>query len=654
MRGTGAAAYVKLIQDLYQLAEIPSIEEDHTPSKFFESDTMRKLIYGYLCRWRRNMSYCCPVCPQVWNSQFSMWVNGCKGYIIDAKVLRIDLNEDIEAAHSYKKDDTEVKRTQYLVRNQITFLPGDELNESRYLIRSMCGSITKQGYTNMLKLTGNDLRLDALKVPECYHHHVVVILEAFKLLDLNNDNESQLFINGETEVNRTLVFYLAVVFYNICHDSCVATQYVCEAECRVLQQLLDKTSFNGDYIQHLRKTLRNNLFDLVSKCSIATKDGFELHPLVSSLFNGFVDAVVYYRKKALMCEKRSLIAPENQTSPDASTGVWTSFSSKNVKIAKWPYWDKRKSQRVIKNLLKKIGYEQCEKPSWQKKKLHGKSEGLFTFMCPFSGVVIASTFLSDHEGRDTALAALYCYHPSPKVIEFIISDTACMHAVFTAIRTGEFSHIRWVLDRFHAGGHNCKGIYSTSNYKEFENLNDSIIEQYHASIDCLEQSFFNTKLASACMILQHFNYDLMLEMMKKKNIPQENINWRDDTPSESQVPEATTLAEVPTTSSNSNLTAEVPTTYSASNVIAEVAASLDPLSFVLLSNRNRVPSTNSVPLNPNIHIPSTSSSGSSTSSISSSDIRITDLLSLPNQLGVASSLNAVFQVLRSIKVTYMM
>jgi hypothetical protein len=140
-----------------------------------------------------------------------------------------------------------------------------------------------------------------------------------------------------------------------------------------------------------------------------------------------------------MYEKRSIIAPEHRTIPDASTGVWTTFSSKNVKIADWPYWDKRITKRAMKNFLKQIGQEQCNKPSWQKKKIKGKSEGLFTIMCPLSGVVIATTLLSDREGRDTALALIYCYNPSPELIEFIISDTACMHAVFTAIRTGEFA-----------------------------------------------------------------------------------------------------------------------------------------------------------------------------------------------------------------------
>jgi hypothetical protein len=218
-------------------------------------------------------------------------------------------------------------------------------------------------------------------------------------------------------------------------------------------QVIEAQQFNEAQIMHWQKVLRIDLIDLIRNGSDNVGNGVkQLHYLTASLFNIFLDTVTFYRKKASMSFLRNFIPHDQRTLPDATCGFWSNFTSSGQKLANWPYWDKREAKTEIRNLLQKLGYEECSKPDWLKKKHPTLSEGVLTIMCVKSGVVCSSTFLCDHEGRKDCLAALWCYHPSPELIDFIISDTACMHAIFTAIRTGDFSHIRWILDKFHAEG----------------------------------------------------------------------------------------------------------------------------------------------------------------------------------------------------------
>mmetsp|Transcript_28822 Transcript_28822/g.37222 ORF Transcript_28822/g.37222 Transcript_28822/m.37222 type:complete len:763 (+) Transcript_28822:1968-4256(+) len=531
MNGPGAAAYVELSKILFGVAELPGLSPDESPSKFFGVDTMRKLNFGYLARQRVDMRRRCPKCEPIWNEEHKVYVNGCDTISVDVKRLRSKIHEADTPEKLNENSDCE--RTLYLTRNELNFFPGNELTQSRHVLRSICGTLINKKYTGMLKLEVGDQRISSLLVPNWYVAHARILIDAYNL-KLRGDDDSPLFIVHETElipleVNQTVVYHLASVFYWILHDSCVATQYVTQKGARVMNEVLQRSSFDKDDIR-LWKTnneLRLDLVEVIEKCcvpSTLSQSAFELHPLVRSLFDGFLKTVTILRVKADANTRRNFIPEHDRVSPDASTGVWTNFTSSSTKFANWVHWDKRKTKRPL-DMHKMFGYEECQKPDWTKDKHPTQSEGVLTIMCLKSRHVLATIFLTGHEGRKDCVATLWCYHPVLGKLEYVISDTACMHAIYVAIRTGDFSHIRWILDSFHALGHNCGPIYSPDGYDVFILINTSMIEQYHARLKCLETSFQGMKLNSAMMLLQHLQRDLSLEFLKEFQYPLSSTQW---------------------------------------------------------------------------------------------------------------------------------
>jgi hypothetical protein len=156
MRGPGAAAFVDMAQTLNDMAEDPSPTPDEKTSKFFSADTMRKVLLGYLARQQRDMRLPCPSCPQVWNEAEQVWVVGCKGYIVDAKRMGVRIFD--EDTPEKLNVNSKIVKTPYCHQNDLSFFPGDELNDSRMLLRSVCGQITKKHYTNMIELATDDER----------------------------------------------------------------------------------------------------------------------------------------------------------------------------------------------------------------------------------------------------------------------------------------------------------------------------------------------------------------------------------------------------------------------------------------------------------------------------------------------------------------
>ena len=61
------------------------------------------------------------------------------------------------------------------------------------------------------------------------------------------------------------------------------------------------------------------------------------------------------------------------------------------------------------------------------------TEGVLTFMCLRSGVVLGTTFLTGAEGCKDAGSALYSYHPLVG-LKSVVCYTPFMHAIFMNTR----------------------------------------------------------------------------------------------------------------------------------------------------------------------------------------------------------------------------
>jgi hypothetical protein len=108
---------------------------------------------------------------------------------------------------------------------------------------------------------------------------------------------------------------------------------------------------------------------------------------------------------------------------DPSTGVAYHFTQSGRRLYHWPKF-KTKSERACS----------CRKPDWMRIAPKGLSEGVLTFMCLRSGVVLGNTFLTGAEGCKDAGSALYSFHPLRVgifALNSVICDTPCdIHFLF--------------------------------------------------------------------------------------------------------------------------------------------------------------------------------------------------------------------------------
>ena len=155
----------------------------------------------------------------------------------------------------------------------------------------------------------------------------------------------------------------------------------------------------------------------------------------------------------------------------------------------------------------------------------GMSEGVLTFMCLRSGVVIGNTFLTGAEGCKDAGSALYSYHPLTGLLS-VVCDTPCMHATYMNTRAGrDFDFIKWVGDRFHLPAHKCSAIYDPQEYAWYDHVNTSMIEQWHAIMQTLTRSVRGTSLPHAMLLLQTLQDDHYLYQCAKNKYPESAQVW---------------------------------------------------------------------------------------------------------------------------------
>ena len=148
-----------------------------------------------------------------------------------------------------------------------------------------------------------------------------------------------------------------------------------------------------------------------------------------------------------------------------------------------------------------------------------------TFLCLHSGVVIGNHMLTSHEGCKDAGAALYSFHPAIDQLESVICDTPCMHATYMNTRCGaDFGDLQWAGDRFHIKPHTCRAVYDPDEYALFDGINTSLVEQWHAVMDCLARTVKGSSLCNAMFLLQTLQDDHYLAMCAKKGVEPRNWN----------------------------------------------------------------------------------------------------------------------------------
>jgi len=109
------------------------------------------------------------------------------------------------------------------------------------------------------------------------------------------------------------------------------------------------------------------------------------------------------------------LAAESAAPYDPSTGVAYHFTASGRRLYRWPRHTNLSSASKCT----------CRKPDWMRIAPKGMTEGVLTFMCLRSGVVLGTTFLTGAEGCKDAGSALYSYHPLVGLKSVVAIHLAC-------------------------------------------------------------------------------------------------------------------------------------------------------------------------------------------------------------------------------------
>jgi len=313
---------------------------------------------------------------------------------------------------------------------------------------------------------------------------------------------------------------IALQLHGINQKQCEATQWLIASDRVFLRRFLDSYVASGGFTHR-------NLHDL--KISAARKSlarlidaarydgitgGLWMHPAAHSLLEAMVLRAEAVHAAAASRPGRGV--PEISRPPyNPASGQAYHFTQKGERLYRWPKWKNLKSEAK----------SSCRKPDWMRISPNGMSEGVLTFMCLRSGVVIGTTFLTGHEGCKDAGSALYSYHPLRK-LRSVVCDTPCMHATYMNTRCGrDFDGIKWTGDRFHIGAHKCFYTYDPSEYAWYNHLNTSMIEQWHATMRILAGSVRGSTLPRAMLLLQTLQDDHYMSRCSKMKYPEANWTW---------------------------------------------------------------------------------------------------------------------------------
>ena len=332
-------------------------------------------------------------------------------------------------------------------------------------------------------------------------------------------------------ISRGLMHEIAIQLRGIANRQCEATQWLTVPDRKLLRRFFHTHFTQGGFYRSEAATMVDGgLWRSISRAiEEGAYDGWNgvlwLHPVVYNLVLGMLERAEGVHNDAIQrgeCrpplpipespEKQQLL--EEKVRYDPSTGVAYNFTESGRRRHLWPSF-KVKSERACA----------CKKPDWLRSPRKSLSEGVLTFMCVRSGVVVGNTFLTGHEGQKDAGSALYCYHHLVS-LESVVCDTPCMHATYMNTRAGGiFGKVKMTGDRFHITPHTCADIYNPDEYATYDAVNSSMIEQWHAIVDPLTRTVKGSKLTHAMFLVQTLQDDHYLAICKRNHYPENAQRW---------------------------------------------------------------------------------------------------------------------------------
>lgn len=316
---------------------------------------------------------------------------------------------------------------------------------------------------------------------------------------------------------------IAKQIYAICNKQCEATQWVSLSDKDVLRHIKANEVISTDtFVQWSQSPkIRRSLINLITEAKEHQADRvtFTLKIEVRDMLLAMLETVDDLEQAVSNSYTRKIIPPENRKPYDPTSGTAYHFTQFGGQLYDWPHWT---------GVYQCKGSQACDcrKPDWATTTPKGMSEGVLTFMCLNSAVVIGTTFLTSHEGQKDAASALFAYHADLKDILSVVCDTPCMHATYLMTRAArDFIHLKLTADRFHGRGHTCYEIYNANEYPIYDHINTSLIEQYHAAMNCLETTLRGSTLAHAMLLLQTFHDDHYERRCRALHVPPERMKW---------------------------------------------------------------------------------------------------------------------------------
>jgi hypothetical protein len=591
MHGSGAEAYVKLVQALYSIAEhnedVAQAEVNHDCVQFLKGDTVRKAFYGYVARLRINFSHPCPsrMCPIV-------NVNGdlhsqCKNLIWDGKMMALTKANPVTP--EVPTDNSPQVTACFKTVAERLFIKGKMQKPLRMAIRQLSQHILEINQSTKTKdLSEEQYSLVSSLPPEYNGFSDVVKIMITKYDEISshrslygdgdNDNDDKddvkqqledderdiednvhsgpcgddvntLYPKGAPDVvdgaallrstltkrvkhNHRLrrnipgcdelTYEIANLMNEINRESTEATQWITRRELPHLKHILSLSYYNFYDLLKLQNIVRTSTLRLITKGGIDCKNNqSELRPAISSLLSSMILCVEGILQIGDNGPSRVIIPPEEREPNDPSKGYFINFTEKCQKIAELPTF------KNLNNAITETDGE-CNKPSWVHSGARG-SRGLFTVLCAECGDVKGFTIITTGEGCKHGFSVLSCYHPDPKSIDTLISDTACKHAAYFNTRLPrDFAGIKHTLDEFHSSPHVCGQCFHPEQYQTCDNKNTSFIEQYHARVDVLERMFYSSTIEHAMLILMLFNDDHYHNICDNLHLPMEHRSWPTD------------------------------------------------------------------------------------------------------------------------------
>ena len=360
----------------------------------------------------------------------------------------------------------------------------------------------------------------------------------FEAIDgrLNLQIQTDLSIVGFVPVNPpqpqdptpTFIRELAYQFHSFNNKQCESTQWLTSGDRRLLAVFLRDYETNGGFFRSCFGTLagslmRRSLARLIDTgCYRGWNVFFWLHPAVMALLKAMLQRAEAVNSEGARAPERKPI-PEaerdmNQNKYDPSTGVAYHFTENGRRLHYWP-----------KFLCKAQSGCTCRKLDWMRVGRKCRSEGVLTFLCLRSGVILGNTMLTGHEGCKDAGSALYSYHPmrvGDLRLESVVLDTPCMHAAYMNTRAPrDFYELKWTGDHFHVKGHTCRPIYDPGEYATYDHTNTSMVEQWHAVLDVLTRTVKGSTLAHAMFLLQTLQDDHYISQCTKLKYPEDKWLW---------------------------------------------------------------------------------------------------------------------------------